>query len=124
VTSEAELRKAERLCIRDVPDECVRSADAYRAGGVVKVNRKRAAQYRNLGFKAYIRLCEINRPEACYALARMYLRGDGLKANPAYAKNLMRRVVEVCRYRKAEVCERLKQEAPMPPKPKRRRTSR
>lgn len=116
LVSQSELHKSERLCIRDVPDECVRVADAYHAGTLIPQNRKRASQYRNLGFKAYIRLCEGNQPEACYALARMYLQGDGVKANPSYAKNLMRRVVEVCRYRKAEICERLVEEAPMPPK--------
>src|SRR6187549_2363708 len=30
--SEVELRKSERLCIRDLPDECVRAADAFLAG--------------------------------------------------------------------------------------------
>jgi len=100
--------------------ECVRVADAYRAGKIVGPDRQRSSQYRNLGFKAYIRLCEANQPEACYALARMYLQGDGVKANPSYAKNLMRRVVEVCRYRSADICERLVEEAPMPPKGRRR----
>lgn len=119
VLSEAELRKSERLCIRDLPDECVRAADAFIAGKVVELDKKRAFQYRNLAFKGYIRACESNQPEACYALARMYLHGDGVRANPAYAENLMRRVVEVCRYKEAPICQRLVQEAPMPPKPKR-----
>lgn len=119
VLSEAELRKSERLCIRDLPDECVRAADAFLAGKVAKLDRKRAFQYRNLAFKGYIRACESNQPEACYALARMYLHGDGVTANPAYAKNLMRRVVEVCRYKEAPICQRLVQEAPMPPPAKR-----
>src|SRR5688572_11658670 len=120
VLSEAELRKSERLCIRDLPDECVRAADAFVAGKVVELDKKRAFQYRNLAFKGYIRACESNQPEACYALARMYLHGDGVRANPSYAENLMRRVVEVCRYKAAPICERLVQEAPMPPKPNRR----
>lgn len=120
VLSEADLRKSERLCIRDLPDECVRAADAFFAGKVVELDRKRAFQYRNLAFKGYIRACEKNQPEACYALARMYLHGDGVRANPAYAENLMRRVVEVCRYKEAPICERLAQEAPVPPKQKRR----
>lgn len=120
VLSEPELRKSERLCIRDLPDECVRAADAFFAGKVVRLDRKRALQYRNLAFKGYIRACESNQPEACYALARMYLHGDGVTANPAYAKNLMRRVVEVCRYKQAPICQRLVQEAPMPPKPRAR----
>src|SRR5690606_20046628 len=34
VLSEAELRKAERLCIRNLRDECVRAEDAYVAGKV------------------------------------------------------------------------------------------
>ncbi len=114
VEDESELGKAERLCIRDVPDECVRVADAYIRGAVVEPNRKRAAQYRNLAFKAYIRLCESNAPEACYALARMYLHGDGVKANPAYAQNLMKRVVEVCSYKRRAICARLAEEAPVP----------
>lgn len=118
--SEAELRKSERLCIRDLPDECVRVADAFQEGKVVAKNGQRASQYRNLAFKGYIRVCESNQPEGCYALARMYLYGDSVKANPAYAKNLMRRVVEVCRYKDAPICKRLVQEAPMPPKPKHR----
>lgn len=120
VLSEAELRKAERLCIRNLPDECVRAEDAYVAGKVIGVDRKRASQYRNLAFKGYIRACEKNQPEACYALARIYLHGDGVPPNPAYAENLMRRVVEVCRYKEAPICQRLAQEAPMPPKQKRR----
>jgi hypothetical protein len=118
--TEAELRKSERLCIRDLPDECVRAADAFLAGAVVEQDKRRAAQYSNLAFNGYIRACEKNHPEACYALARIYLHGDGVPANPAYAKNLMRRVVEVCRYKKAAICQRLVQEAPMPPKAKHR----
>ena len=117
IESEATLRKAERLCIRDVADECIRVADAYQLGSVVSLDAKRASQYRNLAFKGYIRQCERNHPEACYALARMYLYGDGVKAHPAYAKNLMKRVVEVCRYKRAEICRRLVEEAPMPPRP-------
>ncbi len=116
IGDDATLKKAERLCIRDVADECVRVADAYQFGTLVAKDVRRAAQYRNLAFKAYIKHCERNLPESCYALARMYLRGDGVKPNPAYAKNLMRRVVEVCRYRRADICERLVQEAPMPPR--------
>lgn len=118
--SETDLRKSERLCIRDLPDECVRAADAFLAGKIVELDKKRAFQYRNLAFKGYIRACEKNQPEACYALARMYLHGDGVRPNPAYAENLMRRVVEVCRYKQAPICQRLVQEAPMPPKPKHR----
>lgn len=120
LTSEAELRKSERLCIRDLPDECVRVADALREGRIVARSGRRASQYQNLAFKGYIRSCEANQPEGCYALARMYLYGDGVKTNPSYAKNLMRRVVEVCRYKDAPICQRLVQEAPMPPKPKHR----
>ena len=120
VPTEAELRKSERLCIRDLPDECVRAADAFLAGTVAPLDKTRAVQYRNLAFKGYIRACESNKPEACYALARMYLHGDGVRANPSYAENLMRRVVEVCRYKDAAICQRLVQEAPMPPKAKRR----
>jgi hypothetical protein len=120
VPTEVELRRSERLCIRDLPDECVRAADAFLAGVVVPPDKKRGAQYRNLAFNGYIRACENNQPEACYALARMYLHGDGVRANPAYAENLMRRVVEVCRYKQAAICQRLVQEAPMPPKAKRR----
>lgn len=116
--SEVELRKSERLCIRDLPDECVRVADAYAAGKVIGFSKKRAFQYRNLAFRGYISACEKNQPEACYALARMYLHGDGVAANPSYAENLMRRVVEVCRYRESPMCQRLAQEAPVPPKPK------
>jgi len=117
--SEVELRKSERLCIRDLPDECVRVADAYAAGKVIPFSKRRAFQYRNLAFKGYIAACEKNQPEACYALARMYLQGDGVAANPSYAENLMRRVVEVCRYRESPMCQRLAQEAPVPPKAKR-----
>jgi hypothetical protein len=118
--SEAELRKSERLCIRDLPDECVRAADAFLVGAVIPRDKTRAAQYRNLAFNGYIRACESNQPEACYSLARMYLHGDGVRANPAYAENLMRRVVEVCRYKNAPICQRLQQEAPVPPRAKRR----
>jgi len=118
--SEVELRKSERLCIRELPDECVRVADAYAAGKIIEFSKRRAFQYKNLAFRGYINACEKNQPEACYALARMYLHGDGVAANPSYAENLMRRVVEVCRYRDAPMCQRLAQEAPVPPKPKRR----
>jgi TPR repeat protein len=110
------LRKSERLCIRDVASECVRVADAYHEARLVKQDKRRARQYRNLAFKAYIKKCEDQEPAACYSLARMYLYGDGVKANPAHAQNLMKRVVELCRYRPDDICSRLASEAPVPPK--------
>ncbi len=116
IETEVELRKSERLCIRDVADECVRVADAYIAAKLVEEDRRRARQYQNLAFKAYIRKCEAQDPGACYALARMYLYGDSVKANPLHAQNLMKRVVDLCRYRPDDICSRLANEAPVAPK--------
>jgi TPR repeat protein len=116
IETEVELRKSERLCIRDIADECVRVADAYVAAKLVKQDRRRARQYQNLAFKAYIRKCEGQDPGACYALARMYLYGDSVKANPLHAQNLMKRVVDLCRYRPDDICSRLANEAPVAPK--------
>lgn len=116
IETEVELRKSERLCIRDVADECVRVADAYVAAKLVEQDKRRARQYQNLAFKAYIKKCEGQQPEACYSLARMYLYGDSVKANPAHAQNLMKRVVDLCRYRPDDICSRLASEAPVAPK--------
>lgn len=116
IETEVELRKSERLCIRDVADECVRVADAYVAAKLVEQDKRRARQYQNLAFKAYIKKCEGQEPEACYALARMYLYGDSVKANPLHAQNLMKRVVDLCRYRPDDICSRLANEAPVSPK--------
>lgn len=110
--NEEALRKAERLCIADLPYQCMRVADVYAAGEIVPADNRRHSQYRNLAFRLYIKQCEAHSIEACYSLARMYLRGEGVKANPAYAQNLMRRVLELCGYKKVKLCERLEIEAP------------
>jgi TPR repeat protein len=112
IVGEEELRKAERLCIADLPYQCMRVADVYAAGELVPADARRHNQYRNLAFRLYIKQCESHAIEACYSLARMYLRGDGVKANPAYAQNLMRRVLELCGYKRVKLCERLESEAP------------
>ena len=116
IETEAELRKSERLCIRDMADECVRVADAYVTAKLVEQDKRRARQYQNLAFKAYIRKCESQDPGACYSLARMYLYGDSVKANPLHAQNLMKRVVDLCQYRPDDICSRLANEGPVTPK--------